>query len=24
VFLSCERSFLVPTRAHPGHRDAHY
>lgn len=24
VFLSCERSFLVPTRAHPGHGDAHY
>lgn len=24
VFLTCERTFLVPTRDHPNHRDARY
>jgi itaconyl-CoA hydratase len=24
VFLTCERTFLVPTRAHPSHGDARY
>jgi itaconyl-CoA hydratase len=24
VFLTCERTFLVPTRAYPAHRDARY
>jgi itaconyl-CoA hydratase len=24
VFLTCERSFIVPTRDHPAHRDAGY
>ncbi|MBC7975287.1 MAG: MaoC family dehydratase [Myxococcales bacterium] len=24
VFLTCERSFIVPTRDHPTHRDANY
>jgi len=24
IVLSCDRTFLVPTRAHPSHRDARY